>query len=65
MASRGHVVSLDDGSSYHFIEKTSEQDAKKFAEEHSGENPIISLLGGTEAYFTPAALKFVKNHVSF
>jgi hypothetical protein len=47
---RGHVVSLNDGSSYFFIEETSEGDAKKFAEAHSSENPIISPLGGADAY---------------
>lgn len=50
MAARGHVVSLKDGSSYPFDGETSEKDAEKFAEEHSGEKPIVGLLGGAEAY---------------
>lgn len=50
MAARGHVVFLNDGSSYPFDGETSEQDAEKFAREHSGEDPKISPLGGAEAY---------------
>jgi hypothetical protein len=47
---RGHVVSLRDGSVRHFLGETSEQDAGQFARKHFSEDPIIKPLGGAEAY---------------